>query len=70
MGKLQKRLFEISRRNRLLSFRETMQNIDLTLASVPLTHDVEKIRASQLLISDERLQKLIVSEKPFSLNRY
>ncbi|HIA19530.1 MAG TPA: DNA helicase, partial [Planctomycetaceae bacterium] len=70
MAKLQKRLFEISRRNRLLNFRETMQNVDLTLASVPLTHDVSKIRAKQLFTSDDRLQKLIVSEKPFSLNRH
>ena len=70
MAKLQKRLFEISRRNRLLNFRETMQNIDLTLASVPLTHDVTKIRTEQLFTADERLQKMIVSEKPFSLNRH
>ena len=70
MAKLQKRLFEITRRNRLLNFRDTMQNIDLTLASVPLTHDVEKIRAKQLFTSDDRLQKLIVSERPFSLNKY
>ena len=70
MAKLQKRLFEISRRNRLLNFRSTMQNIDLTLASVPLTHDVSKIRPKQLFTSDHRLQKMIVSEKPFSLNRH
>ena len=50
LGKLRERLFEISRRNRLLHFRATMQTVNLTHASVPLSFDVQHIRPEQILI--------------------
>ncbi len=36
LAKLRERLFELSRRNRLLQFRATQQSLNLTLASVPI----------------------------------
>ena len=48
LSRLQQRLFEISRRNRLLHFRQTMHSVNLTLASVPLSFDVNAIRPEQL----------------------
>jgi hypothetical protein len=44
LTKLRERLFEISRRNRLLNFRPTMQTVNLTHASVPLSFDHKSIR--------------------------
>ena len=49
LSKLQERLFEISRRNRLLHFRPTMHAVNLTHASVPLSFDVKSIRPEQIL---------------------
>ena len=49
LSKLQQRLFEISRRNRLLHYRTTQQAVNLTHASVPLSFDPEHIRPEQIL---------------------
>ena len=49
LAKLQERLFEISRRNRLLHFRPTMQTLNLTVASVPVLLDFKNIKPSDLL---------------------
>jgi len=53
LSKLQQRLFEISRRNRLLHFRPTMQTVNLTHASVPLSFNVEHIRPEEILTWSE-----------------
>lgn len=45
---LRNRLFDLSRRNRLLHFRSTQANINLTVASVPLVMRIESIRAEDL----------------------
>ena len=70
LDRLQKRLFEISRRNRLLQFRSTFQSANLTHASIPLSFDYENIREEQIFVADERLRKIIVAEKPILLNQY
>ena len=44
LARLQERLFELSRRNRLLHFRPTAHTVNLTQASVPLSFDVRDIR--------------------------
>jgi hypothetical protein len=51
---LRNRLFEISRRNRLLYFRETMGSANLTVGSLPFTLDHRAIKAEQLLVASER----------------
>jgi predicted DNA-binding WGR domain protein len=70
LSRLQQRLFEISRRNRLLHFRPTMHTVNLTLASVPLSFDPQNIRPEQILTWNATLQQAIASGAPISLNRH
>ena len=70
LSKLRERLFEISHRNRLLHFRPTMQSVNLTEASVPLSFDTQSIRAEQILIWNDRLQRRFTAGKEVSLNKY
>jgi hypothetical protein len=48
LGALRDRLFDLSRRNRLINFRPTGQTLNLTEVSVPLMLDVRTIRSEQL----------------------
>ncbi len=70
LGKLRERLFEISRQNRLLHHRPTLQTVNLTYASVPLQFDLKSIKPEQLLTWRKDLQDQIVSGEPISLNKY
>lgn len=70
LTKLRERLFEISRRNRLLHFQPTMQSINLTHASVPLSFDIKNIRPDQILIWGDAFERQVVSGKRVSLNSY
>ncbi len=70
LTKLKERLFEISRRNRLLQFRPTMQTVNLTHASVPLSFDIENIRPDQILVWGDTLRKAVVRGTPISLNKH
>lgn len=70
LGKLQDRLFEISRRNRLLHYRQTMHSVNLTHASVPLSFDIRSIRPEHILTWGEKFRKDILAEKPIGLNKY
>ncbi len=45
---LRDRLFDLSKRNRLIHFRQTQASVNLTVASVPLVMRVESIRPEQL----------------------
>ena len=67
---LQQRLFEISRRNRLLHFRQTLQTVNLTVASVPLAFDAASIRPEQLLTCTPEFQQRVAAGKALSLNKY
>lgn len=67
---LQQRLFEISRRNRLLHFRATTQTVNLTWASVPLSFDVKHIRPEQILTWSSDFKDAITEGGPVSLNKY
>ena len=60
----------ISRRNRLLHFRPTVQTVNLTWASVPLSFDVKSIRAEQILTWNSVLQDAVAAGKSLPLNRY
>lgn len=67
---LRRRLFDVSRRNRLLHFRPTNQSVNLTWASVPLAFDVQAIRPEQILTANPPLQKALASGASLSLNKY
>jgi predicted DNA-binding WGR domain protein len=70
LGKLQERLFEISRRNRLLHFRATLGSVNLTHASVPLSFDVQHIRPEQILTWGGGFAGAISAGEPVSLSRH
>lgn len=70
LSKLKERLFDLTRRNNLLQFRPTLQSVNLTHSSIPLTLDIRSIREDQILVWNERLQKQLVEGKPISLNKH
>jgi len=67
---LRDRLFEISRRNRLLYFRPTQHHVNLTLASVPVVLDYRNIRHDQLFVWHDQLAELIGKQSSIPLNPY
>ena len=70
LSKLQERLFEISRRNRLLHFQPTQQAVNLTHASVPLSFDVKNIRPEQILTWQGEFSKAVSAGEAVSLTRH
>ena len=70
LTRLRERLFELSRRNRLLYFRPTLQTLNLTLASVPVLLDVRHLRPEQLLTWQDEVERLLVEGSPIPLSRY
>lgn len=70
LGKLQERLFEVSRRNRLLHFQAPLQSVNLTHASVPLSFDVRSIRPDQIVTWNGEFAKLVSAGQPVSLTRH
>ena len=70
LSKLKERLFDISRRNNLLHFRPTLQSVNLTYSSIPLTLDIRNIREDQILIWNQQLQEQLAGGQPISLNKY
>jgi hypothetical protein len=69
-SRLRDRLFEISRRNRLIYFKPTMQTLNLTIASVPLLLDYRNIRIEQLFLWHSDLARIIADGAPMSLGKY
>jgi hypothetical protein len=67
---LRDRLFEISRRNRLLYFKPTLQTLNLTVASVPLVLDYRNIKLEQLFVWHPALARTVAEGAPMSLGKY
>ncbi len=67
---LRDRLFEISRRNRLIYFKPTLQTLNLTIASVPLLLDYRNIRLEQLFVWHRDLAATVTEGSPMSLGKY
>lgn len=70
LSRLRERLFEISRRNRLLYFKPSLQTLNLTLASVPVLMDVKSVRAEQIFTWQPEVQKLLADGTAIPLARY
>ena len=70
LGHLRNRLFEISRRNRLIHFKPTLQTLNLTLASVPLLLDHRNIRAEQLFLWHDPIAKALSNGESIVLGQY
>ncbi|MBR9884922.1 MAG: DUF4011 domain-containing protein, partial [Oceanospirillales bacterium] len=67
---LRNKLFEISRRNRLLYFRESGGSVNLTHGSVPHVLDYRSIRSEQLMTANQYLYKELSKGKSVSLSRW
>jgi len=67
---LRDRLFEISRRNRLIYFKPTLHTLNLTIASVPLMLDVRHIRLDQLFVWHSDLADTLTRGAAISLGKY
>ncbi len=68
--RLRDRLFELSKRNRLVYFKSTLQTVNLTIGSVPLLLDFENIRPDRILTWNEEISGVVKAEKTISLNRF
>ena len=70
LGQLRNRLFEISRRNRLIYFKQTLQTLNLTLASVPLLLDHRNIKPEQLFLWHDKLAGALKDSESIVLGNY
>jgi superfamily I DNA and/or RNA helicase/predicted DNA-binding WGR domain protein len=67
---LRDRLFEISRRNRLIYFKPTTHTMNVTIASVPLVLDYRNIKLEQLFVWHSQLAAAVTDGAPMSLGNY
>jgi predicted DNA-binding WGR domain protein len=68
--RLRDRLFEISRRNRMLYFKPSQASLNLTVASVPLVLHITSIKIEQLFVWQKKLAEEIAAGKPLNLGRW
>lgn len=67
---LRDRLFDLSRRNRLIHFRPTQASVNLTVASVPMVIRLESIRPEQLCTWDGRFANEVLSGSKVALAKW
>ena len=70
LSKLKSRLFDISRRNRLLYFKNSSKFLNLTVSSVPATLNYKNIDPNSLFIWNDDLASKIKSGSQLSLSKY
>ncbi|MBW8810054.1 MAG: DUF4011 domain-containing protein, partial [Lysobacter sp.] len=70
LSHLRDRLFDLSRRNRLLQFRATQASVNLTIASVPIVLQLGSIRPEQLCTWSGEFADEVIAGKPVSLHRW
>lgn len=70
LAHLRDRLFDLSRRNRLLYFRPTAASVNLTVASVPLMLQIESVRPEHICTWGGPFAAELVDGKPVSLQRW
>ena len=70
LRKLRNRLFDTSRRNRLLYYKSNLRFVNLTLSSVPMVVHVKSISAHTLFTWNEHLAPRLLQKKELVLNQY
>ena len=70
LAHLRDRLFDLSRRNRLLYFRPTNATVNLTVASVPLVLQLESIRPQDICTWSGAFAGDVVAGKPVALQQW
>ncbi|MCP5144971.1 MAG: DUF4011 domain-containing protein [Gammaproteobacteria bacterium] len=70
LAHLRDRLFDLSRRNRLIHFRATQSSINFTDASIPIVMRIESVRADSLCTWKGQFARDVLSGKTVALNRW
>jgi len=70
LSHLRDRLFDLSRRNRLLYFRPTASSVNLTVSSVPLMLQLESIRPEHICTWGGPFAADLVAGRPVDLQRW
>jgi len=70
LNKLRNRLFDTSRRNRLLYYKSNMRFVNLTVSSVPVVLHYQSIRPEHLFTWNEELAEKVRGMKEIVLNKY
>ena len=70
LGHMRDRLFDLSRRNRLIHFKQSAQSLNLTVASVPLLLDYRNIQTEQLFFWHTGVANALTSGGGISLQKY
>ena len=70
LAHLRDRLFDLSRRNRLLHFRPSAASVNLTVASVPLMLQIESVRPEHICTWGGPFADDLISGKQVSLQRW
>lgn len=70
LDKLKRRLFDISRRNKLLYFNDRGSFLNLTEASVPMLLDYKNVTEKDLIFWNANIQSQFITKKTVNLNRY
>ena len=70
LNKLRNRLFDTSRRNRLLYFKSNARFVNLTVASVPMVLNYLSIRPDWLFTWNDELAAKVTGMKDIVLNKY
>lgn len=70
LSHLRDRLFDLSRRNKLIHFRPTQSSVNLTEASMPIVMRIESIRADQLCTWKGKFVEDVLSGRSVPLNQW
>jgi predicted DNA-binding WGR domain protein len=70
LSHLRDRLFDLSRRNRLIYFKPTQSSVNLTEASVPIVLRLESVRSDQLCTWGGRFVSDVLSGKSVPLTKW
>ncbi len=70
LNKLRNRLFDTSRRNRLLYYKPNMRFVNLTLSSVPMVLHYQSIRPELLFTWNKEIAGSVQKMKDIVLNKY
>jgi superfamily I DNA and/or RNA helicase/predicted DNA-binding WGR domain protein len=70
LGKLRNRLFDTSRRNRLLYYKPNMRFVNMTVSSVPMVLHYQSIRPEHLFTWNTEIAGKVKEMKDIVLNKY
>ncbi len=70
LDRLKRRLFDISRRNKLLYFTDKKSFLNLTISSVPLLLDFRNIQEKDIIFWNDNIKSKLISSGKLNLNSF